>query len=118
MKIKKKDFDIFSLAFLDIISCGFGAVILLVLISNTASDVASSGKADGVETLLGRLTSLESRIEWLAEKIDAQKEKNEEQLAESSTLGSAAKTLARRLAQKDRAENTLACRWCNRRSRG
>ncbi len=75
MKIKKKDFDIFTLAFLDIISCGFGAVILLVLISNTAGDVVNSVKEDAVDTLLGQLTSLESRRESLAGEIDAQKKK-------------------------------------------
>jgi len=35
MKKKSRDFDIFTLSFLDIISCGFGAVVLLVLISKT-----------------------------------------------------------------------------------
>lgn len=108
MKIKKKDFDIFTLAFLDIISCGFGAVILLVLISNTASDVASSGRVDAVETLRDRLTSLESRTESLAGEVEAQKKKNEEQQVESGGLGRAAETLARSLAQKERAENSLA----------
>jgi hypothetical protein len=108
MKIRKKDFDIFTLAFLDIISCGFGAVILLVLISNTAGEVATSGKADAVETLLNQLASLESRIESLAGEIDAQKKKNEELLAESGGLGRAAETLALSLAQKERAENSLA----------
>ena len=38
MKIKKKDFDIFNLSFLDIITCGFGAIVLLVLISHTDRD--------------------------------------------------------------------------------
>jgi hypothetical protein len=108
MKIKKKDFDIFSLAFLDIISCGFGAVILLVLISNTASDVASSGKGDVLKTLLDRLAGLESRTESLVEKIDAQKKKNEELLTKSDDLGNAAEILVRNLAQKKRTENTLA----------
>jgi hypothetical protein len=108
MKIKKKDFDIFSLAFLDIISCGFGAVILLVLISNTAGDVATSGKADAVESLLDQVARLESRIESLAGESDAQKKNNDEQLVERSALGSATKTLVLSLAQKERAENTLA----------
>jgi hypothetical protein len=108
MKIKKKDFDIFTLAFLDIISCGFGAVILLVLISNTAGEVATSGKADAVETLLSQLASLENRIESLAGEIDAQRKKNDELLAESGGLGRAAETLALSLAQKERAENSLA----------
>jgi hypothetical protein len=33
MKTKRREADVFSLSFLDVISCGFGAVILLVLIS-------------------------------------------------------------------------------------
>jgi hypothetical protein len=41
MKRKNRDLDIFSLSFLDIISCGFGAVVLLVLISsNSESPIA------------------------------------------------------------------------------
>jgi hypothetical protein len=41
MKRKNRDLDIFSLSFLDIISCGFGAVVLLVLISsNSESSIA------------------------------------------------------------------------------
>lgn len=36
MKRKPRALEIFSLSFLDIISCGFGAVVLLVLISNNA----------------------------------------------------------------------------------
>ena len=40
-----RDFNIFSLSFLDVISCGFGAVVLLVLVSNTA-DAAFELEAD------------------------------------------------------------------------
>lgn len=59
MKKKKREFDIFNLSFLDIISCGFGAIVLLVLISKTdispIEDVAGDAKA-----LLERVLSLES----------------------------------------------------------
>ncbi len=34
---RRKDVDIFSLSFLDIIACGFGAIVLLLLISKSAS---------------------------------------------------------------------------------
>ena len=37
MKRKHRDLDIFSLSFLDIISCGFGAVVILVLISSNST---------------------------------------------------------------------------------
>ncbi len=107
MKIKKKDFDIFSLAFLDIISCGFGAVVLLVLISNTADNSASSNAVE-VESLLGQVLNLENRIAGLAAEIDQQKKKNDEQLAESGSLGNATQTLEKSLSQKEKDEKKLA----------
>ncbi len=59
MKKKKRDFDIFNLSFLDIISCGFGAVVLLVLISKT--DISPIEDIEGdVKALLEQVLSLES----------------------------------------------------------
>ena len=106
MKRRKKDFDIFNLSFLDIISCGFGAVVLLVLISNTADDGSQSNVVE-VESLLGQVITLETRIEGLAQEIDQQKEKNDEQLAESGSLGRAAQTLSENLGRKEREEKEL-----------
>ena len=62
MKLKKKVFDIFNLSFLDIISCGFGAVVLLVLISKTAEDTSQSTVGD-VKNLLSLVITLENSIE-------------------------------------------------------
>ncbi|MDA8637736.1 hypothetical protein N9L49_03885 [Rhodospirillales bacterium] len=59
MKKKKRDFDIFNLSFLDIISCGFGAVVLLVLISKT--DISPIEDIEGdAKALLEQVLSLES----------------------------------------------------------
>ena len=51
MKFRKKEFEIFNLSFLDIISCGFGAVIILVLISKTSDNISISGKDETGESL-------------------------------------------------------------------
>lgn len=107
MKLKKKDFDIFNLSFLDVISCGFGAVVLLVLISNTAEESSQSSLVD-VESLLGQVVALENRIDGLAREIDQQKKKNDDQLAESGSLGRAAQTLSQTLGKKEKEENDLA----------
>jgi hypothetical protein len=107
VRIQKKEFDIFSLSFLDIISCGFGAVVLLVLISNTADDSSRSSVVE-VESLLGQVLTLENRIAGLAQQIDQQKKKNDDQLAESGSLGSAAEILEKNLSQKEKEENSLA----------
>ncbi len=107
MKLKKKDFDIFNLSFLDVISCGFGAVVLLVLISNTAEESSQSSLVD-VESLLGQVITLENRIDGLAREIDQQKKKNDDQLAESGSLGRAAQTLSQSLGKKEKEEKDLA----------
>ena len=107
MKFKKKEFDIFNLSFLDIISCGFGAVVLLVLISNTAEDGSQSSVVE-VEKLLAQVITLDNSIDSLAQKINQQKIKNEDQLAESGSLENVAETLAKSLSIKEREENALA----------
>ncbi len=107
MKLKKKEFDIFNLSFLDIISCGFGAVVLLVLISNTVEDSSQSNVVE-VEKLLTQVIALENSIDGLAQEIDQQKKKNDDQLAETGSLGGAAETLAKSLSRKEREENALA----------
>lgn len=60
MKKKSRDFDIFTLSFLDIISCGFGAVVLLVLISKTDISPISTVEEDA-RGLLERVLSTEAQ---------------------------------------------------------
>jgi len=75
MKKKTRSFDIFNLSFLDIISCGFGAVVLLVLISNNAQS-PSSDQDNIAEQLLNEVLSAEARLEKLSD--DLVEEENEE----------------------------------------
>ena len=106
MKIKKKDFDIFNLSFLDVISCSFGAVVLLVLLSNTDRDTPQSS-ADQVESLLEQVMTLKSQADNLAQKIDQQKKMNDIQLAEKGNLGQAAQIFSEDLSKKEREEKEL-----------
>ncbi|MBL1321352.1 MAG: hypothetical protein COA63_009890 [Methylophaga sp.] len=71
MKLRKKEFDIFNLSFLDVISCGFGAVIMLVLISKPHDDVSVIGKGE-VEGLLKTVISLENSISDIKKTIKTQ----------------------------------------------
>lgn len=61
MKKRSKSFDIFNLSFLDIISCGFGAVIMLILISkpNEAIDTISESV---ISNLVSIIIELENNI--------------------------------------------------------
>jgi hypothetical protein len=65
MKRKHRDLDIFNLSFLDIISCGFGAVVLLVLISSNSVPSAEME----VNVLLQQLFSKEKAIQDLKENL-------------------------------------------------
>jgi len=107
MKIKKKDFDIFNLSFLDIITCGFGAIVLLVLISHTDRDTTQLS-VDLVENQLEQVTTLKTQVDNLAKKIDQQKKLNEVQLEESVNLGRAAQTFSQSLSAKENEEKELA----------
>lgn len=106
MKLKKKAFDIFNLSFLDIISCGFGAVVLLVLISKSAED-SSRSKVGEVENLLGRLHHLESSITTLAKDIEQLKQEARTFQAENAELEEATQKLTQSLAVKKRQEESL-----------
>lgn len=69
MKLNKRQFEIFNLSFLDVISCGFGAVVLLVLISNYSEFTAT---ADGDETLklLNNVLDAEQVVDDLRGQLD------------------------------------------------
>jgi len=64
MKHRRKNLDIFSLSFLDIISCGFGAVILLVLISKYA-EAPTKDLEDEALALLNRVMQIEKNLGFL-----------------------------------------------------
>lgn len=70
MKKKRRDFDIFNLSFLDIISCGFGAVVLLVLISKTDPSPVKAIEQDA-RSLLERVLSLESQNSSMGQELEA-----------------------------------------------
>jgi len=107
MKRKTKELEIFNLSFLDVISCGFGAVVLLVLISNTAENTSQSDVVE-VEGLLHRTIVMENKIDALTQTIVQQKKKNADQYAERQSLKNRTQTLSRNLAEKEKKENTLA----------
>ena len=106
MKFQKKEFEIFNLSFLDIISCGFGAVVLLVLISNTQEN-PSAGSVEKTEVLLNQVMTLENRIDALSGQIAQEREQGETQKKKRQQLGSASMELDQRLGQKEKEEKNL-----------
>lgn len=57
---KRKELNVFSLSFLDIMSCGFGAVILIFIIINHSTESTS---AEINEQLLAEIKKIEENIE-------------------------------------------------------
>ena len=55
MKKRKRDIDIFSLSFLDCICCGFGAIILLFVLSKFAEPVVIEKIKENIQTQIVRL---------------------------------------------------------------
>jgi len=61
MKPRRGNLEIFSLSFLDIVSCGFGAVILLVLISKPLEGTTSSD-IEAAKQMLQQVISAEDSV--------------------------------------------------------
>jgi hypothetical protein len=70
MKRKPRDFEISSLSFLDVISCGFGAIVLLVLISNNA-EAPSADDSNIAQQLLTLVLRMETANDSLSIETDA-----------------------------------------------
>ncbi len=97
MKRRLRNFQIFNLSFLDVISCGFGAVVLLVLLSKSTIG-GGTIDIDRIAELLKTFTQtqvqsgeLESQSQQLSSTIDTQTDK-ETQL--QSAIKKASQTLA------------------------
>ena len=69
MKRKPRDLDIFNLSFLDIISCGFGAVVILVLISSNSASPVPAAEVE-VNILLQQVLAKEKAIQDLKENLE------------------------------------------------
>ena len=106
MKVKKKDFDIFNLSFLDIITCGFGAIVLLVLISHTERDTPKLN-VEQIEDQLNQVLALKTQVNSLARKIDQRKKLNEIQLENSRSLGREVQASLENLRARENEEKEL-----------
>jgi hypothetical protein len=107
MKLRKRELDIFNLSFLDIISCGFGAVVMLVLISKTNDDVSITGKEE-IEDLLKTVIILENTISEIKQTIESQFSKADELSNEKEQLETASNQLESIIQQQEEKQSSLA----------
>ncbi len=93
MKRKRQNLEVFNLSFLDIISCGFGAVVLLVLISTYAESPLSDLESEA-ESLLQQVLAAEAT----AKELESALTEAREDAASKETL---LQSLAQMAAQTD-----------------
>jgi hypothetical protein len=106
MKFRKKELEIFNLSFLDIISCGFGAVIILILVSKTSEDISVSG-ANETGDLLKTVFSLQNKIQLLVDEITQQSNKNNLLSDQGNKLLDVEKELTQSVERKQQEEEIL-----------
>lgn len=81
MRRRERNVDLFSLAFLDVIACGFGAIVLLLLISG--SGVTEAPGAAETDTLLRQTFRAEEAVERLSAELRRLRAQLERQRAQS-----------------------------------
>ena len=96
MKHRRKGIDIFSLSFLDVISCGFGAVVMLILISKTDVDVSTAG-SDDISSLLASLIGLENSVAEVSQQIEQELSTLEALSGEKQAIAQAESSLENQL---------------------
>jgi len=107
MKLRKREFDIFSLSFLDIISCGFGAVIMLILISKPNDDISITGQEE-IKDLLNTVITLENTISEIKQTIESQFSKADQLSSEKEQLEITSTQLKSKIQQQEEEQESLA----------
>ena len=62
MRRKRRSFDIFSLSFLDVVSCGFGAIVLLLVIVKISDPLITQQAYADLSSALSKLTREQEKL--------------------------------------------------------
>lgn len=104
MKRRNRILEVFSVSFLDVISCGFGAVVILILISKTNVDESVASNEE-VAALLSSMVSLQSSVTKIEQEIRDDLVILKQLSVKKSSIASASTALETELAQL-KANNT------------
>ncbi len=107
MKLRKRAFDIFNLSFLDIISCGFGAVVMLVLISKPYDNISITGQEE-IKDLLKTVITLKNTIFEMEQTIGSQSLKARKLSNKNKQLEITANQLERKIQNQEKQQTSLA----------
>jgi len=78
--IKRKTIETFNLSFLDVISCGFGAIILILVISKIAQPIVNEQEAGNIKNQLHELTQQLKNKQHEIDNTQTELEKSQQQL--------------------------------------
>ena len=81
MKTRRRDIEIFSLSFLDVICCGFGAIILLFVLSKFAEPVIIEEESKDLKSVIARLEKELHEIRGETAVLNRELEGKKEQLS-------------------------------------
>jgi hypothetical protein len=82
---RRRGIEVFSLSFLDCICCGFGAIILLFVLSKFAEPVIIEGVREDLEAVIARLEEERVEIQGESRVLNRELETIREQLSEEKT---------------------------------
>ncbi|MGQ8364517.1 hypothetical protein [Glaciecola sp. 1036] len=103
MRKQRAPIEVFSLSFLDVISCAFGAVVMLILLARNGDDGEYSDVSQ-ISTVLTAITRAEASVSTLQYAIDSELDKQKQAEAETASNATQAEALEATIA---RAQNQL-----------
>ena len=96
MKKQRKGIDIFNLSFLDVISCGFGAIILLLVLSKVSEPLVAEQMSRDLRSRVQKLDTQLHAIRDRSQSVKRQLASSEEKLLqEKDTLSTTEQELAK-----------------------
>lgn len=101
MKQRRAPVEVFSLSFLDVISCAFGAVVMLILLAQNGED-GEFNDVNQISNLIQSLNRAQSSISDLQSAIDSEQTKLQQATAQSASNEKQAEALAAQIAQAQR----------------
>jgi hypothetical protein len=101
MKTSRAPIEVFSLSFLDVISCAFGAVVMLILLARNGDD-GEFNDVSQISSVLQSLSRAEASVSSLQSAIDEQQQLTLQAQAQSASNQTQADKLEATIAQAQR----------------
>jgi hypothetical protein len=104
MKKQRAPIEVFSLSFLDVISCAFGAVVMLILLAKNGEqgDFSQDANIADISETIMALSQAETSLESLEEQLAAQRAKAQRAANEGASNSTQAEALESDIARSER----------------